>query len=59
MTKRFLFAFVALWIAVRAALRSVLERVTVADLAAGELPAEVAALVSDPDAWDDRRTSVD
>jgi Rrf2 family protein len=51
--------FVALWIAVRAALRSVLERVTLADLAAGELPAEVAALASDPDAWDDRRTTVD
>ena len=51
--------FVALWIAVRAALRSVLEHVTVADLAAGALPADVAALASDPDAWDDRRTSVD
>jgi Rrf2 family protein len=38
------------WIAVRASLRAVLERVTVADLAAGELPADVAALTRDPDA---------
>jgi Rrf2 family protein len=44
--------FVSLWIAVRAALRSVLETVTIADLAAGTLPAPVAALASDPDAWD-------
>ena len=51
--------FVALWIAVRAALRSVLERVTVADLAAGELPADVMALAADPDAWDDRRAAVE
>ena len=39
------------WIAVRATLRSVLEHVTVADLARGELPAEVAALTQDPEAW--------
>jgi Rrf2 family protein len=38
------------WIAVRASLRAVLERVTVADLASGQLPADVAALTSDPDA---------
>jgi Rrf2 family protein len=50
--------FVVLWIAVRAALRSVLEHVTVADLAAGELPAAVSAMAADPDAWDDRRTTV-
>jgi Rrf2 family protein len=48
-------AFVELWIATRAALRSVLERVTVADLARGELPPNVAKLAGDPDAWDDRR----
>jgi len=47
--------FVSLWIAVRAALRSVLEHVTLADLAAGELPAPIAALVADPDAWDPHR----
>ena len=40
-----------LWVAVRASLRSVLESVTLADLAAGELPEEVAALARDPDAW--------
>jgi Rrf2 family protein len=40
-----------LWIAVRAALRSVLELVTIADLAAGTLPPTVAALLDDPDAW--------
>jgi Rrf2 family protein len=46
--------FISLWIAVRASLRSVLERVTVADLAAGELPAAIASLAADPDAWDGR-----
>jgi Rrf2 family protein len=45
---------VTLWIAVRAALRSVLEHVTVADLASGTLSDEIVALASDPDAWDDR-----
>jgi Rrf2 family protein len=39
------------WIAVRANLRSVLETVTLADLAAGVLPSEVRELVRDPDAW--------
>ena len=39
------------WIAVRANLRSVLETVTLADLADGRLPDEVAAIASDPDAW--------
>ncbi len=40
-----------LWVAVRASLRSVLESVTLADLADGELPEAVAALTRDPDAW--------
>lgn len=44
--------FVSLWVSVRAALRSVLEEVTVADLAAGRLPADVVALVDAPGAWD-------
>jgi Rrf2 family protein len=44
--------FVSLWIAVRVALRSVLEHVTIADLAAGALPDPIAAMVADPDAWD-------
>jgi Rrf2 family protein len=39
------------WVAVRASLRAVLEQVTVADVACGELPASVAALSADPDAW--------
>jgi len=39
------------WIAVRANLRAVLEQVTLADLAAGRLPDEVARLAADPEAW--------
>jgi Rrf2 family protein len=39
------------WIAVRANLRAVLERVTVADLAAGSLPDEVKRIVADGEAW--------
>ena len=38
------------WIAVRAALRSVLEGVTLADLAGGTLPAEIVGLAARPDA---------
>jgi len=39
------------WIAVRASLRSVLEAVTLADVASGELPAVVRDLVADPESW--------
>jgi Rrf2 family protein len=39
------------WIAVRANLRAVLEHVTIADLARGDLPATIEELASDPDAW--------
>ena len=39
------------WVAVRASLRSVLESVTLADVARGELPDAVAGLVADSDAW--------
>jgi len=39
------------WIAVRANLRSVLERVTLADVAAGKLPPHVIKLAQDPEAW--------
>lgn len=39
------------WIAVRASLRGVLENVTLADLARGELPESVRLLAADPDAW--------
>jgi Rrf2 family protein len=40
-----------IWIAVRAALRSVLETTTLADVAAGALPSEIAEVTADPDAW--------
>ena len=43
--------FVSLWVAVRVSLRSVLEQVTLADLAGGALPKKVAKLVDMPDAW--------
>ena len=39
------------WVAVRANLRAVLETVTLADLAAGKLPDNVALIAADPDAW--------
>ena len=39
------------WVAVRASLRSVLEEVTLANLAAGKLPPAVDRLTRDPDAW--------
>jgi Rrf2 family protein len=39
------------WIAVRANLRAVLETVTLADVAAGRLPDEVAQIAADPEAW--------
>ena len=39
------------FVALRASLRAVLEEVTLADVAAGELPASVLALTDDPDAW--------
>jgi Rrf2 family protein len=42
------------WIAVRVSLRSVLERVTLADLVAGSLPASVRELIGDADAWASR-----
>jgi len=39
------------WVALRANLRAVLERVTLADLASGELPESVVALTTTADAW--------
>ena len=39
------------WIAVRASLRQVVENVTVADVATGQLPAPVDKLAQDPEAW--------
>jgi Rrf2 family protein len=38
------------WIAVRANLRAVVEHVSLADLAAGRVPGEIARLAEDPDA---------
>ncbi len=39
------------WIALRAALRGVLELVTIADIVSGALPRSVEKLLSDPEAW--------
>jgi Rrf2 family protein len=39
------------WVAVRASLRSVLEKVTLSDVLAGKFPSHVQKLVTDPDAW--------
>lgn len=39
------------WIALRAAVRGVLETVTLQDVVDGKVPAEVADLAADPDAW--------
>ncbi len=39
------------WIAVRANLRAVLEKVTLADVVSGDLPKAVTALTRDPEAW--------
>ena len=47
-------AQVRLWVATRAALRSVLEKVSVADLVAERLPRAVDRKAEDPDAWDSR-----
>jgi len=43
------------WIATRASLRTVVEQVTLADVAAGRLPEHVTALAADPDAQSARR----
>lgn len=37
------------WLATRVGLRRVLERVSIADVVAGEIPADVAVLLEDPD----------
>ena len=39
------------WVAVRASLRAVLERVTIADIVSGNLPKSVQKLTTDPDSW--------
>lgn len=40
-----------LWVGLRAAIRSVMETVTLEQLLSGELPEAVRRLVDDPDAW--------
>lgn len=40
-----------LWVALRASIRSVLESVTIDQLATGRLPRKVKTLLADPDAW--------
>jgi Rrf2 family protein len=39
------------WVALRTSIRTVLDRVTVADLISGKLPKHVIKLTEDPDAW--------
>jgi Rrf2 family protein len=43
------------WIAVRASLRSVLERLTLADVLKGRFPSAIGKLTADPEAWVSRR----
>ncbi|WP_068429767.1 RrF2 family transcriptional regulator [Piscicoccus intestinalis] len=42
------------WVAVRASLRQVLDRTTIADVLSGELPAHVVELANQDDAWENR-----
>jgi len=42
------------WVAVRAALRSVLEETTLADVAGKKLPSHVTKMIADQDAWEVR-----
>jgi len=39
------------WVAVRANLRGVLENITLADIANGQLPWQIEAALNDPEAW--------
>ena len=39
------------WVALRSSVREVLEQVTLADVAAGKLPAKITARSDDPEAW--------
>jgi Rrf2 family protein len=42
------------WVALRASMRAVLETVTLADVANGQLPAEILRLTEEPDVWEPR-----
>jgi Rrf2 family protein len=39
------------WVAVRAGLRAVLERITIADVGSGKMPASVKAMIRDEEGW--------
>ena len=39
------------WVALRSAVRSVLEHVTIAEVASGKLPPQITTLTQEPDAW--------
>jgi DNA-binding IscR family transcriptional regulator len=45
------------WVALRAAMRDVLEHITLADVASNHLPEDVSRLLAEPGAWA-RRTSL-
>jgi len=47
------------WIALRVNIRAVLERVTIAQIAAGDLPEFIGALTADPGAWERRAVTGD
>ena len=42
------------WVAVRVSMRHVLERISLADVASGTLPADVSVLLGEPGAWQRR-----
>ena len=42
------------WVALRAAVRSVLDEVTLAEVLSGDLPAQIRELVAEPGAWQSR-----
>lgn len=44
----------SLWVAVRAAVRQVVDEVSLADMVSGRLPAHVKRLTARPDAWEPR-----
>jgi Rrf2 family protein len=44
------------WVALRAAMRDVLEHISLADVAANNLPADVVRLLDEPGAWTRRRS---
>ncbi len=42
---------IEVWIALRAAMRHVLEHISLADVAAGNLPTQITELLDEPGAW--------